>query len=287
MRCPVCGSEVKSGLSMCPWCGATVRRIRLLRGKLRCRSCQRRVSSGLSVCPYCGAPLRRSWQWPLKLLVTLAVLAGLAYLGTTYVPRYLPRIKKAWAEVLALRQRVQIPEVSYLATPTFTATATATRTATPTTTPTPTFTPTPVPPTETPLPPTLTPTRPPATAAATRTPTPRFARPVLISPENGLEIRGGDAQIVLRWEPVGSLAEDEWYALSLRFRADGVVQYSGTWTKETSWIVPANLYTRAGQTERVFEWDVMVMKETGTRPDGGREGVALSAPSETRTFAWY
>jgi hypothetical protein len=109
----------------------------------------------------------------------------------------------------------------------------------------------------------------------------------LLSPDNGLEIRGGGTQIMLRWEPAGSLAEDEWYALSLRFQASGITQYSGTWTKETSWIVPKELYTKAGESERVFHWDVTVMKETGTKPEGGREGVTVSAPSETRSFFWY
>lgn len=284
MRCPTCGSEVKPGLSMCPWCGAVVRHVRPLRGKLRCRSCQRRVSSGLTVCPYCGAKLRRSWQRPLQILLGLAVLAALAYVGFTYVPRYSSQLKRVWAQVLALRSRVRPPEVSFLATPTFTATCTVTRTPTPSVTPTPTFTVTAVPPTDTALPPTVTATQPPA---PTRTPTPRFTAPVLVYPGDGLEIRGGGTQIVLQWEAAGTLAEDEWYALSVRFLAGGVMQYSGTWTKETSWFVPPDLYTRAGQSERVFNWEVTVMKQTGTKPDGGREGVALSAPSETRTFSWY
>jgi hypothetical protein len=30
-----------------------------------------------------------------------------------------------------------------------------------------------------------------------------------------------------------------------------------------------------------------VMKQTGTKPDGGRDGVAVSSSSETRTFFWY
>ena len=284
MRCPTCGAEVKPGLSMCPWCGATVRHIRPLRGKLRCRSCQRRVPAGLTVCPYCGAQLRRSWQRPLQVLLTLAVLAALVYLGVTYLPRYSDQLKRVWAEVQALRGRVRPPEVTFLVTPTFTATPTGTRTPTPTVTPTPTFTPTAVPPTETPLPPTLTPTR---RTAATRTPTPRLATPRLLSPGNGLEFRGGGAQITLRWEPAGALAEDEWYALSLRFRASGIVQYSGTWTKETSWVVPQELHMKAGESERAFEWDVTVMKQTGTKADGGRDGAAVSASSETRGFFWY
>ena len=83
------------------------------------------------------------------------------------------------------------------------------------------------------------------------------------------------------------LNDDEWYALSLRYVTDGVIQYSGTWTKETSWILPAALYMMAGQHERTFEWDVTVVQQTGTKQYGGREGVALGPTSETRTFFWY
>lgn len=123
--------------------------------------------------------------------------------------------------------------------------------------------------------------------APTRTPTPPYSAPRLIGPENQVEFRGGDAWIQLSWSSVGALVEDQWYAVSLRFMADGVVHYSGTWTKETNWIVPSALYTKAGQSERAFQWDVTVMKQTGTKEDGGREGVALSPPSETRIFFWY
>jgi len=216
MRCPTCGSEVKPGLSMCPWCGAVVRRIRPLRGKLRCRSCQRRVAAGLTVCPYCGARLRRSWRRPLQLLLALAIVAALVYLGKTYVPRYSVQLRRAWTALRALPGTVKPPEVTFLLTPTFTATPTATRTPLPTVTRTPLPTRTAIPPTDTPLPPTATATRPPA---PTRTPTPRFAAPQLVWPDNGVEIGGSDAHITLRWQSAGALAEDEWYALSLRFSA--------------------------------------------------------------------
>jgi len=284
MRCRKCGAQVDAGLSMCPRCGATVRRVRATARKLRCRSCQRRVPSGVTICPYCGARLRRSWQRPLQVLLILALLAGVAYLAYTYVPQYSDQLLEWWAKLRGLPGRVQVPEVAFLATPTFSATPTATRTATLTRVPTATVTRTAIPPTETSLPPTETATRRPA---PTRTATPFPSAPKLLSPDNGLEIHGSSAQVTLRWESVVSLAEGEWYALSLRFQAGGITQYSGTWTKETSYVVPEELYNKAGNTERVFQWDVTVMRQTGTKPDGGREGTAVSAPSETRSFTWH
>jgi hypothetical protein len=212
------------------------------------------------------------------MLLTVAVVAALLYLGFNYVP---------WDMLRALPKRVQVPSVAFLATRTFTPmpTPTATRTATRTPRPTPSFTPTTLPPTETPLP-----TNPPTATSPplpSSTPTPPFAAPRLLAPEDRAEFSGGGAQLELRWEPAGGLNDDEWYALSVRYLTDGVVQYSGTWTKETSWILPEALYMMAGHDERAFEWDVAVVQQTGTKPDGGREGVALGPISETRTFFWY
>jgi RNA polymerase subunit RPABC4/transcription elongation factor Spt4 len=281
MRCHNCGAEVKEWLRVCPECGATMHRPGLLHRSMHCASCQARVPAGLSICPYCGARLRRSWRVPVLAVMSLLLVVGLVYALRTYVP---------WKRVYALRERVKIPALAFLATPTNTPSPTPRRTATPTPTVTPTFTPSPspLPQTDTPEPsPTvrkLTPTSKPI--LATNTPQPRFATPQLLEPAAQTEFRGG-SQIKLSWQAAGTLADDEWYALSVRFMADGVVQYSGTWTKDTSWILPAGLYTKAGQTERAFQWDVTVMKQTGTRPDGGREGVTLSATSETRTFFWY
>jgi hypothetical protein len=75
--------------------------------------------------------------------------------------------------------------------------------------------------------------------------------------------------------------------VSITFAAAGTVQYDGNWTKDSSWVLPPGLYARAGQNERGFSWQVTVMKQTSTRADGGREGVAVSPASLRRSFFWY
>jgi RNA polymerase subunit RPABC4/transcription elongation factor Spt4 len=275
VRCSTCGREARRGLKVCPECGATLRRARLLRRSIHCRSCEGRVPAGLHICPYCGATLRRSWRIPVLTAASAVFLLATVYILRTYVP---------WAKLRDIAENVRLPAISLFTTPTSTSSPTRARTLTRTPTPTPTWTPVPRVPTETATLPPLTATRLPT---ATRTPQPRFSRPRLLEPANQVQFRGGTAQIRLSWEPSGVLADDEWYALSLRFLADGVVQYSGTWTKDSSWIIPTGLYTKAGERERAFQWDVTVMKQTGSRTDGGRLGVPLSATSETRTFFWY
>jgi len=217
----------------------------------------------------------------LLMLALLIAVAASAYALWKYVP---------WQTVRSLPDRVHLPSLAFLATPTPTRTRTSTRVPTRTATPTGTPTPTALPPTETePAPPSPTAKPPAATRqpAATNTPQPRFSAPRLLQPANQTEIRGGGSRITLSWESAATLADEEWYSLSLRYLADGAVHYGGTWTKDTQWIVPAELYTKAAQNERVFQWDVTVMKQTGERPGGGREGVPQSPSSETRTFLWY
>ena len=275
MRCLHCGAEIEAGLRVCPECGRTTGKPLLRRRHARCQRCQARVSAELNICPYCGARLQHSWQRTLSLWALVFTLAALGLAVYHFVP---------WAEVRALAGQVELPSLAFLVTPTFTPRPTATRTRTPTVTPSPTATATAVPPTETPtpLPPTET-VRP----TPTSTPTPRFVAPQLSEPADQAEFYGRGTQIVLSWGSAGELQDDEWYAVSLRFLAAGAQQYSGTWVKETSWPVPNNLYEQAGHDERALTWDVTVMRQTGSKPDGGREGVAVGPVSEVRTFYWY
>jgi len=114
-----------------------------------------------------------------------------------------------------------------------------------------------------------------------------YPAPALLIPANGQVFRGVDAIIVLNWASVGILAEDEWYVLSLRYEAQGAAQPPSVWTRTTSWRVPADLYPPSEVERRLLHWDVTVMRQTGTRPDGTPEGVAISPASAVRKFYWY
>jgi hypothetical protein len=157
---------------------------------------------------------------------------------------------------------------------------TPTRTLAPTVTSVPTSTPTISPsPTRTPLP---TDT---ATPLPTDTPEPLLVMK-LLSPEDGTRFQGRRTRVILQWESVGALSEDEWYGVSLRCWAEGNVQYSGAWVKEDQWLVPKELHRKPDPREPGFEWDVTLMLQTGTKEGGGREGVPIGGTSETRTFYW-
>jgi len=161
----------------------------------------------------------------------------------------------------------------------------ATDTATPTTaatdTPTPTLTPT-----ETPMP---TPTPITIIVAATPAPLPipvPFPAPRLTGPENEHKFLEGEAAtIILQWEPVGPLAENEWYQVILSFFKLGEIQYAGPRIKETAWQVPEYFYGQADQPERAYYWNVTVI-QVNKAPDGKETSIERSPPSETWAFYW-
>lgn len=129
--------------------------------------------------------------------------------------------------------------------------------------------------------PTATATPPPSPTPWVPTPTPAFPYPPVENeaPANGTEIAGADSEIVLSWRPVAALAEDEGYALSLRFEENGQTQTLVQWLQEPSWRVPAELYGRRDAANPVFEWSVRVVR-------GASDGVPLSPPGAVWTFRW-
>jgi hypothetical protein len=260
---------------------------------LHCSHCGRWASAVLTICPHCGAELRHSiWPQVLSLAVVLAGL-GLGLVLTPVVSRGLEDMRLAYGALTQLNlPPVDLPGLSFLipsstptstptATPTVTRRPTCTATATRTATPTETATATPIeigsPAPETP---TLTLTPPPPA-----TPTLAFAALRLLGPEDGTVFVGEAEKIVLRWESVGVLAEDEWYSVSLRYLQGGQLQYSGHRMKENEWQLPAEFFfAQADPPDRAYQWDVTVIRvEMGPK---GETGFDISPKSAYRTFYW-
>ncbi len=151
---------------------------------------------------------------------------------------------------------------------------------TPTVTPTPTAT----------LTPTWTP-RPTRTPTATvlrpsSTPSLPYPAPFLLGPVDGETFAGAETVILLNWASVGILAPDEWYVVRVRYPSGGQLLEVQEWLKATSWRLPKPLYGAASGTSAFYQWDVIVMRESGIGRDGVRQGQAISLPSERRTFTW-
>lgn len=287
MWCKSCGHSLPRGSRICPECGAS----RWLRGNrhVRCRSCGARSAGGLHLCPVCGEvqhPRRGLWM-AVVLIISVAVVAyGLVRILPLSGPRdtiVMTEVPRADAEatkeevVEPGRSDETEPTVAPVLEPTLTWTATSLPVPTATATPRPTASPTD---TWTPVP-THTATRVPPTRTPESAPAPRLA-----GPEDGATFQGRRTEIVLSWEAVGSLGEDEWYGVSLRYWANDTVQYGGAWVKDPQWQVPREHHGKPDPRQPGLQWDITVMRQTGTKPDGGREGVPVGATSETRVFYW-
>lgn len=123
------------------------------------------------------------------------------------------------------------------------------------------------------------------TASATLTPTPtatatpgyKYPAPRLSGPEPFANFGGQFTEIVLTWEPVGQLANNEYYDVTIRYFVGEEPRYWGSGLiKETRWRVPVEAgYGVAGRDE--FWWWVTVRRADNT---------PVSASSEERTFFW-
>jgi hypothetical protein len=159
---------------------------------------------------------------------------------------------------------------------------------------------TPKPPTPTPTPViivvTATPTpQPPPTArlAATSTPVPaespvptetltatyKYTAPVLLEPANDNRMQG--RLLLLKWQSVGNLADDEWYAIRLIYLQQGQPVYQGDDVKTTDWRVPERFYYQADGPALQYRWYVYVESKN---PDGS--ATQLSPNSEEFVFKW-
>lgn len=290
-QCPQCHAPVEANWQTCANCGfkntnTTPPKI------IRCNVCGRRAKSNLLVCPHCGANLEPKplpvMQIGLVAAVVAALIFGWVQWGATIAQG---------AQQVALVVNPPTPTATFTVTPTFTPTSTPTPTHTPTetTTPTPTETATPAP-TDTPVPPTDTPTptdtpvpgAPTATptATVTPTPTPRFGKPVILGPSDG-KLFGKNQELFLRWEDLGTLGPDEYYAVRMTWQENGQLAYGGTNTKDNFWLVPPDIYWGLADefTGRKYEWYIYI-EEITTDDDGNKTGRPVSDTSDIYSFLW-
>ena len=286
-HCPQCNAPVDTDWQVCKSCGYD--KLKTPAKIIRCNVCGRRAESNLLVCPHCGSNLEPKPLPVLQIGFVAVLVAGLIFgwmqLGTTI---------QNGVQQAALVINPPTATSTYTVTPTSTSTSTPTPTPTPTETSTPTptstFTPMPTPtatdtptPTNTPKPgdPTATPT-----PTITPTPTPRFGQPVILGPDNG-KLFGREQEVFLRWEDVGVLGPDEYYAVRMSWQEGGQLAYGGTNTKDNFWLVPVDLYWGLADefTGRKYEWYVYI-EEIATDDEGNKIGRPVSDTSEPYHFLW-
>ena len=113
----------------------------------------------------------------------------------------------------------------------------------------------------------------------------RFGSPKMISPGNDTVFAGKFSDVYLEWEPVGSLAPDEYYDLTVMHIFADEPTYWGTATKENSIrLNPDDIGVgRAGQ-DRFYWW--ITVRKANTAPTANSLDLPTSRQSEGRTFVW-
>jgi hypothetical protein len=107
----------------------------------------------------------------------------------------------------------------------------------------------------------------------------KYPAPVLTWPEDNGLIPTKIA--LLKWDPIGPLAEDEWYAVRLVFQRQGKATYEGDALRVPEWWLPERLYYMADGPALEYHWFVFVERHNA---DGST--TQLSPESKTFTFRW-
>jgi serine/threonine protein kinase len=126
------------------------------------------------------------------------------------------------------------------------------------------------------------------------TPTPRptpsvrikYKKPQLISPADDTHFAGKLTNVILAWEPVGELANGEYYDLTIMHIFADAPNYSGSMsTRETQVKVESAAIGVGEAGNDRFYWWVTVRKD-GTAPSPDQLDLPLSPRSEAGTFIW-
>jgi hypothetical protein len=117
-----------------------------------------------------------------------------------------------------------------------------------------------------------------------------FPPPALLDPPNNQPV-AWKSTMLLRWSPVGELAEDQYYHLHVERRpqTEGQTWYGDyVYTKETEHLLEAAFlapfHLSAEHDKAVVYWWVRVVRQTGVDDNGKPVGVDIGAPSEERTM---
>ncbi|MDH7485606.1 MAG: LysM peptidoglycan-binding domain-containing protein [Anaerolineae bacterium] len=115
----------------------------------------------------------------------------------------------------------------------------------------------------------------------TATPGPPWPAPALLSPGDGAQFSAGEP-ILLRWAAVGLLEDDQWYVLRLWRPQQSGNPLPTTWTRRTSFRLPADWRPPEDATSHELCWQVTVIQKSEEA-----ELTLVSPSSDVRCFEWH
>ncbi len=125
------------------------------------------------------------------------------------------------------------------------------------------------------------------TPGPTPTPTtpPPYPAPNLLLPVDGAPFTAADDSVTLQWAAVGTLRQNEAYAVSVEDITEGGSKKMVVYVTETSYNVTAS-FRPTGTTPHAIRWTVQPVRQTGTNSQGNPIWESAGVVSTPRVFVW-
>jgi len=119
----------------------------------------------------------------------------------------------------------------------------------------------------------------------TPTPPPPYPAPNLLLPVDGSHFTLNDDNVTLQWAAVGTLNDNEAYAVTIEDITDGTGRKLVDYVKDTKFTVPAS-FRSTENIPHVYRWWVMPVRQVGTDESGNPIWDTAGASSIRRAFTW-
>ena len=114
---------------------------------------------------------------------------------------------------------------------------------------------------------------------------PPYAAPNLLLPPDGIRILDADSAVALQWAAVGTLRENEAYAVTVVDFTDGGEIKLVEYVTDTKFIVPLSMRPTENA-PHIFRWWVLTVRQVGTDESGNPIWEAAGSPTIQRYFIW-
>jgi LysM repeat protein len=125
----------------------------------------------------------------------------------------------------------------------------------------------------------------PAGPTATPTLPPPYPAVNLLLPADGAPFTLADQVVTLQWASVGTLRENEAYAVTIEDVTEGQGRRLVVYVVDTKLIVPDTFRSRDSQ-PHVYRWSVVTVRQVGTDDQGKAIWEPAGAASGVRVFTW-
>lgn len=119
----------------------------------------------------------------------------------------------------------------------------------------------------------------------TPTPPPPYSAPNLLLPVDGASFGVSDEAVTLQWAAVGTLRENEAYAVTIEDITEGQGRREVAYVTDSKHIVNVS-FRSSDSVPHVYRWLVVAVRQTGTDDSGNPIWTPAGAASAGRVFTW-